>query len=443
MKSEKFLKLLSGIDSKYVESARKDVALWEESREGVIVQPAPKKSNRKLIMTSVMSTAAVMTGAFVLMSTIGNLRLGNGSGQNGIGNPAAAGNSFEQSDAASAPEQSENTAAPWKTAEMPRVKTTAMDFDPDTVYEVLANGVPYLSVFDIEDNQYPGKMRTGWTYDYHGKELLFLSCGPERVSYKEQGDVNHSEFLSLDKLYYSDPYVKHVDELDGFSKEEAVQLVRDAAEKLGITNLGEPSVFAMTAEDANAYYDHLDAIHAHSEPHDESKGDCYHTRWTKDDEAYFVTFPLTFDGTPISAYSVDQKQYNWGRFDGSCVMAAVTKDGIVSFDANGITVPEYTLADPVKINFSKEDILDIFNSNMPDSITLFANKVEALDCNLTYVPLDLLDNYEVVYTPVWVVDCASYCDNLYGDGTTAEGIDHKIVMYGAESGERLRYDFIS
>ena len=435
MKSEKFLKMLSGIDSELVENARKDIDIWQEANEGVSFTPAPRKSHWKAVTASVVGSAAVLCGAFALTSNVGRPGTQFLPAANGV----ASAESLTESKVTSRSEQ----AAPQKLIELPKIKTAVMNWDPDTVYEVLGNGAPYLSVSEIEDNQYPGKMSTVWTYDNHGKEFLFLSCGPESVYYRAQSDVNHYEFLSIDQLYYSDPHVKHVDKLDGFSKEEAVQLVREAAEKLGITNLGEPSVFAMTAEDANAYYDHLDAIHAHSEPHDESKGDCYHTRWTKDDEAYFVTFPLAFDGLPISTARVEQMTYNWGRFDGSCVMAAVTKDGIVSFDAKGITVPEYTLADSVKINFSKEDILNKFNSNMPDSITLFANKVEVVDCELTYVPLELRDNYEVVYTPVWVVDCASYCDKLYGDGTTAEGIDHDVVMYGAESGERLRYDWIS
>ena len=438
MKSEKFLRLLSGIDSEYVENARKDMAVWEESKEGISVQPAARNTRRNMAAAFAVSAAAVVVGASAVILNVGNMRFN--ASPNGFGGSPA---SSKESEVMSTAERSENAITPWvNSTEMPRIKTKVMVFDPDTVYEVLGNGATYLNVIEVEDNQYPGKMGTAWTYDNHGKEFLFLSCGPESVYYRAQSDVNHYEFLSIDGLYYSEPYVKHVDELDGFSKEEAVQLVRETAEKLGITNLGEPSVFAMTAEDANAYYDHLDAIHAHSEPHDESKGDCYHTRWTKDDEAYFVTFPLTIDGLPISTARVEQMTYNWGRFDGSCVMAAVTKDGIVSFDAQGITVPEYTLANPVKINFSKEDILNKFNSNMPDSITLFANKVEVVDCELTYVPLELLDNYEVVYTPVWVVDCASYCDKNYGDGSTAVGIDHDVVMYGAESGERLRYDWI-
>ena len=428
MKSEKFLKMLGGIDSKLVENVRNDIDIWRESNEGVSFTPAPRKSHWKAVTASVVGSATVLCGAFALKSNFGRPGTQFSPAANGI----AAAESLTESKVTSRSEQ----AAPQKLTELPKIKAAVMNWDPDTVYEVLGNGDPYLAVSKIEDKFYPGAKRTGWTYDLHGKELLFLSSGYETINYFDQGDVNHYMFLSSDRLYYSDPHIKHVDALDSFTKEEAVQRVREAAKKLGITNLGEPTVFAMTAEDANAYYDYLDGIHALSEPHDESKGDCEFTRWTKDDEAYFIKFPLVYEGIKLEDSSVVQKPSIWGYFDNGCyVMAAVTKERITEFEAWGITSPDYTVMDSVKINFSKEDILNKFAADVPEYITMFANKVEIVDCELTYAPVEKLDNYEVVYAPVWKVSCAKYHDMESADGTTSEDVDREVVLYSAETGE--------
>lgn len=429
MKSEKFLKMLGGIDGKLVENVRKDIDIWQEANDGVSFTPAPRKSPWKAVTASVVGSAAVLCGTFAVMSNFG------GSGTQfspaAAANGSAAVESFTESEETSLAEQT----APRKIAELPKIKAKVMNWDPDTVYEVLGNGASYLAVSEIEDEGYPGATRTIWTYDNNGKEFLFLSMGHEMLSYHDQGDVNYHHFLSGDRLYYSDPHIKYVDTLEGFSKEDAVQRVREAAEKLGITNLGEPSVFAMTAEDANAYYDYMDKLHKLMEPHDESKGDCEFTRWTKDDEAYFITFPITYEGMAVETVRTEEMKKGWGYFDGTYIMAAVTKDKIVDFDARGITVPDHTLGDTVDINFSRADILNKVLSDMPTSATLFAKNVKILGCELVYSPVEKLDNYEMVYAPVWKVECASYRDMQNALGTDDEFVMRETLIYNAETGE--------
>lgn len=441
MKSEKFLRLLSDIDSKYVDKARTDIELWQEAREGVRVEPAPRKPRRKMIIASAACAAAVLGGVAAVSLNVGNMRLGASPAQNGFGdNPASSG----ESDVISSPEQNESASTPWGShpSELSQVTTTLMRFDPDLVYDVLANGDSYLYKEEILDERYPGEAVTIWMYDAGGKELLFLNCGVGRVCYKEQSDIQRYIFLSGDEVYYSEPHIKHVDALEGFSKEDAVQRVKDAAAKLGITNLGEPSVFAMTAENANSYFQYEKQLYDISP----KMGDYNYVPWTKDDEAYYLTFPLMYGETPVpvetTRVALQKEVDGCGIFDGAYVKAIVTKDKIVCFEGYNITASEYASGEPVKINIGKEDALNKAENDISASASVFATKTEIRGCELVYGPVDKINNNEWVYAPMWRVDYASYCEmEDLVSGSTAEWVDHEIAFYSAETGERIKYDW--
>lgn len=437
MKSEKFLRLLSDIDSKYVEKARTDIELWQESQEGVKVEAAPVKPRRKMIVASAACAAAVLGGVAAVSLNVGNMRLGASPAQNGFGSPASSG----ESDVINTPAQTENTSTLWNghPSELPQVTTALMRFDPDQVYDVLANGDTYLYTKDIPDERYTGEAVTIWMYDAGGEALLFLNCGVGRVRYTEQSDIQRYIFLSADPLYYSDPDIKHVDTLDGFSKEDAIQRVRDTAAKLGITNLGEPSVFAMNAENANSYFQYEKQLH---EMGAEYKSDYDYVPWTKDDEAYYLTFPLMYGETPVpvetTRVALQKEVEGWG-FDGAYVKAIVTKDKIVCFEGDNITASEYIYisGEPVKINFGKEDVLNKAKNDISANVP-FSTKTEICGCELVYGPVDKLNNNEWVYAPMWRVD---YADYRSWEDPVSEWAARYIVFYSAETGERIKFDW--
>lgn len=72
MKSEEFLRLLGGIDKKYVEKASDDLNFWLESQRGISVRP--DNTRVSLWRTAIMSascTAAVMIGVFAFLLNMG------------------------------------------------------------------------------------------------------------------------------------------------------------------------------------------------------------------------------------------------------------------------------------------------------------------------------------------------------------------------------------
>lgn len=316
--------------------------------------------------------------------------------------------------------------------ELPKIMAAVMRWDKETVYEVLGGGRPILSEDEFESVNYPDEKRTLLTLD---DKRSYISFEPESVGYNAplDGEVNHSIYFSEYDTYFVNPMVSYVSELEGFSSESAVQRVRDVAKKLGITNLGDPIVFGVTADIANNYICYQKR---ECDFYDEPYGDDDFKAWTKDDEAYYITFPLMYEGIPLENNGVYVPGYSYA---GSYVKAIVTKDKIIDLNCMGITSPEYIIGDPAKINFSAKDILSKIVSDY--SRKVLPIKLEIYNCELTYAPVDKLDNNEWVFAPVWRFDYASYNEYYYvGLGNTAENATRQIEIYNAETGNKIVYD---
>ena len=313
--------------------------------------------------------------------------------------------------------------------EIPKITAAVQRWDKDTIYDIIGEGQPFSSEEEYPSDRYPDEMRTVWFYD---ERYAYLHAEPESVGYHAPDNgAGHRYFFSCHDLYYSEPTVTYSDELEGFSKEDAIQRAREAAEKLGITNIGEPSVFAITAESANAHYRYEKRLHELSE----NMGDYEYVPWTKDDEAYYLTFPLVYEGIPVETSGVAVKGYS---FDGSFVKVIVTKDEIVDLDCWGITTPEYEIGEPVKINFSAEDILNKVASEPPKNVVF--DKMEYYNCELVYAPVDKPDNNEWVFAPVWRLDYGitrEYDSIVYNKPLEWEV--HYTAIYNAETGERIAF----
>ena len=71
MKSEEFIGLLGGIDSKMIEKASEDIFNWQKSQEGEpIIVDAPRKASLWLPIASVVCAAAAVIGGFFIIRNI-------------------------------------------------------------------------------------------------------------------------------------------------------------------------------------------------------------------------------------------------------------------------------------------------------------------------------------------------------------------------------------
>ena len=446
MKSEKFLQMLGGIDSDLVENAKKDIDIWQESKEGVSVMPAPQKARRKMVITSAACAAAVICGAFALTANLGNMRGNYLSGAASEKSEAADGlneneaaDSTNESEAAdstaeSDPEQSENGVTLWQGASLPRITTEIMCWDDDLVYDVLADNYPFYKE-QRADQFYPNLTVTLWSMvGEDGVDRLYLDNAPSRIYYHSTDNLDYLTFFNFHDARYNNPNLKYSDVLDGFTKENAIQRAKETAEKFGITNLGTPEVFALKAEDANAYSEYCIKKFGR----DELKEGPY-VPWTKDDEAYFIKFPLMFGETPLvsnqtAVYKTTMAHDSRTSFLAAEVRVIVTKDKIVAFDAKEIFKPEYTVGESVNINFSKDDII---KKAIAENRHNDPSGVETVySCELVYTPVEATAT-GFVFAPAWQVN---YGTNFnYDDSETGEtvwgGEVHRTVVYNAETGE--------
>ena len=179
MKSEKFLRSLNGLDSELVEKARQDIALWEESREGVRVEPAPRKPRWKAITAACACVAAAAIGAVAIGLNAGNRQLDTSPADSDFTSSPA------DSNLTSSSTESENVSIPWNSypSELPIITADiVMSWDTDLFYDVMGNGKPVLSVEEYPDEVHPDETRTVWLYDKHGVPYMFLGAGPERFN---------------------------------------------------------------------------------------------------------------------------------------------------------------------------------------------------------------------------------------------------------------------
>lgn len=317
--------------------------------------------------------------------------------------------------------------------ELPKITTTVKRWDKETVYDALSGGKPIIREEESPSDAYPDEKLSVLFLDERNSAIYFE---PGRMGYHAplEGTINYSIFFSCLDLYYVDPFISYVSELESFSKEEAVQRVRDEAEKLGIANLGEPTVFGVTAESANEY-------HLNEKREAEFFGETYdYITWTRDDEAYFITFPFVYEGVQRDTNDVFVPEFYYDC--SSSVKAIVTKNEIIDLECRGITMPEYTVGEPVKINYSAKDILSAIVSDY--SQIKLPVEVEFYNCELLYAPVEKNGN-EWVLSPVWVFDYCMYGDvyNDYFDTVFDElprNATRNAEIYNAETGKRIAYE---
>lgn len=328
--------------------------------------------------------------------------------------------------------------------ELPQITTEVRRWDEETINDilgVLGGGKPILSEKEYPSDAYPDETYRVWFFDAGNSfdaensldmENTMITFETERMSYEQPRIASLRYRLFEDMVDDVEPFVSYVSELDAFSKEDAIQRVKDVTEKLGITNLGEPTVVGQTSESVNNYF---------FECHKESeyfgwKPD--NITWTKDDEAYYITFPLVYEGIPIETNRMYVPDY--GYEPQSFVKACVTKNDIISLRCRGITSPDYKIGDAVKINFSAEDILEKIVSDY--SQIILDDEVEFYNCELTYAPVEKIENNEWVLAPVWRFDYRVYRElyNEYYDAVFDElpvHAVHEYVVYNAETGNKI------
>ncbi|MCM1165394.1 MAG: hypothetical protein NC299_03335 [Lachnospiraceae bacterium] len=188
-------------------------------------------------------------------------------------------------------------------------------------------------------------------------------------------------------------------ELDGFSPEEAVSRANEMLDKLGITHYGTPEVWAIKADKANAYLET-------QEYHDKQDNVQEWTRWTEDDEVYYLTYPVEFNGIPVAlrgSYSGNMTHYDFDEsVEGAYIEVTVTRDGIDEINTYPIPAADAETIGTVDINVSAQQALELLTQAYSEADFPYAMNVTGcrLEYAMTSTEMDI-ESCEHTLIPAW------------------------------------------
>jgi hypothetical protein len=112
--------------------------------------------------------------------------------------------------------------------------------------------------------------------------------------------------------------------LDGFNKDEAVNIVNELVHSLGIPVSATPNVYALDYETLMSEWEDFTL-----------KDGSPATSWTEDDEAYLIEFIEEFDGLPVTnAGYIDREKQQ--AVNGGRIYSLVSQEGLIYFSCSGI-----------------------------------------------------------------------------------------------------------
>lgn len=254
------------------------------------------------------------------------------------------------------------------------------------------------------------------------KEEFWLGYETGNLTAEYQSNMKgHLHLASALKVYDYGDYFGDKD-LSLFTREDAKNMVSPILAQLGITNAGEPEIHAFTAENANEYLA-KDGYGA--------KGDLEFTypTWSKEDEMYILTYPLVYDGLPLTTESLSKGELD-GKFipySGSYIEAVVTKDKILSIRGFNVFSSDYEKGESVTVKCDYESALEKGKDYYKNYTEEFNNTgymgtydYQIESCQLVYTPyfdddeyaelytekegLAITEDYEFTLIPVWKVD---------------------------------------
>ncbi len=287
---------------------------------------------------------------------------------------------------------------------LPVIKTKLKEWDEDKLKAMFVDTRDNLVLTeypsDIPDDYTYKVYKNDWEDDIDDDFWLVYENGRIRMDDYSDSEKYGYRFLASAIYPYSLGEYFNDEEIALFPKEDAVNRANALLDELGIKNYSEPEVFALTADKANAELDR----------------DNYDTyeKWTADDEVYVLRYSLEYNGIKLTEIHQDDIG---GRFVGSKVILIVTKDDIISINADYIFSDEYEeTGETVTVKCTKEQALEIADKYFKATLRRYEDPesdVKVQNCEIVYIPLDDYD-FDTGYislAPMWRVDI-TYADYM-------------------------------
>lgn len=269
--------------------------------------------------------------------------------------------------------------------------------DKDAEYFKFNSQIKETEAFDAG-----GTMRYLYNYEdggYFSGDSYKMSyiCNREYVQERQYSSI----FAKNNGLHIDFETALPLKELDDFPLKEAIEQVRSLCEQVNISLAEcEPVVYVVDAEHMNKVAEQNDII-GYYKQYNQTTGEMTKKKitWAKEDEVYYLVFPISMDGAPIL---VDGFGTSSVYSNGSSVRVAIGKKGIVTFQADRL----YDVDSRQELEgeiCSAAEALDVVAAayQYSDSQACRVNQIQ-----LVYVPIGkegegINENTEYTVRPYW------------------------------------------
>lgn len=296
----------------------------------------------------------------------------------------------------------ENLAVSFDFPEVPdelpsRIKLKEKIFDRRKAVELFFGGEAPVSEYLYGANEAYG--------NYTAQDGSELTIEGNRICYyngktlsRESGfdlkfSVSYLSVIRLCKEYMRDMYSITEDELEGFPLQEALSNARNLISELGITDYGEPKIYALSL----ASYEKI--------KHNETYMFNEEYPLTKDNEIYVFEFPQVFGKVELSdlrGVSIKDSTREIGTaVDSSSIVVGISKEGIFEFyiDAAYEADGEVLSTEPVKYNLSHA-VTELEKYFEKVNFTI-AKTVAINNARVFYYPVERNEADTVEFVPTW------------------------------------------
>lgn len=275
---------------------------------------------------------------------------------------------------------------------VPKINVKIMEWDEEKLKETFLKEKTNLIHEEHPSNSFPNDSHHLYTEE---DQYWFAYEPGELLSADRQNVFGYGRLQSyLSVRRFEDFFTD--DSIEFLSRNEAVNRCTSLLTEVGITNYGEPKVYAITADRANEFWK--------TEDDDNEYDD-----WTIEDEIYLLRFPIEYNNIPITTDSKfgGSKFGNNKQIGSTLIDFIVTAEKIYSMNCQCVYSPKCEIVENVKINCSAENALKIAAQHY-DSVELGDQTIKILSCKLVYVRDEINEDKNCTLIPLWKIDAASY-----------------------------------
>ncbi|MBD5129881.1 MAG: hypothetical protein HDT43_08155 [Ruminococcaceae bacterium] len=293
-------------------------------------------------------------------------------------------------------------------------KTKPFWFEDGLPEKLLLNDVDFILEERRVNEAYPDIIQP--IYVHAEDRLLGLGynggCSGE-IFFRRCDEHMYGTLRNLFDVYNVEETIFNDKSLDGFAPEEAVAKADEVLGKLGITNLGTPEVWAIKADKANE-------VIGREEWNEKDGSVTEWKRWTTDDEVYYLTYPVEYDGIPVAlsgpiagGMTKIHPENGWSLLEGSYIQVTVARDGSI-LELEGYRIPSADVENvgTVDISVSAQQAADILTEH--HAAQDFPAAINVTECSLVYVMT--ADDYgdEFILKPMWKFEMNYDSNGTYG-----------------------------